>query len=183
MAQKAAQSTSVEHAPAGGHGGGFPPFQKDTFASQFVWLALAFIALYLIASKIALPRIGSIMQARRDRISADLAEAQRFKDESDAAIAAYEKALADARARAQALANATRERLAAEAEERRKVLEGQLNARLAEAEKTIAATKSAAMTNVRGIALEAAAAIVARLIGAAPPAAAVEDAVTEVLKR
>ena len=77
-----------------------------------------------------------------EHIADDLAEANRLKDQSDAALADYEKALADARARAQALANETRERLNAEAEGARKALEAQLNVKLAEAERIIAATKA-----------------------------------------
>jgi F-type H+-transporting ATPase subunit b len=132
-------------------------------------------------SRVALPRIGSILEERRQRISSDLAQAQRLKDESDAAVAAYEKALAEARARAQALVSDSRQRQAAEAEARRKELEAALNARIGEAEKAVANVKAAAMVNVRGIATEAAAAIVERLIGSAPAsretvAAAVADA-------
>ena len=66
---------------------------------------------------------------------------------------------------------------------RRKTVEDELNAKLAEAEKTIAATKQAAMSNVRGIAEGAARAIVERLIGSAPSEKAVADAVADVLKR
>ena len=139
------------------------------------------MALYLLMARIALPRIDSILERRRVRISGDLAEAQRLKGESDAAIAAYEKSLAEARGRAQAVANESRQRQAAEAEAARKALDATLNASIAEAESRIASTKSAAMTNVRGIATEAAAAIVERLIGIAPAsrdmvAAAVADA-------
>jgi F-type H+-transporting ATPase subunit b len=161
----------------------FPPFQKDTFASQLTWLAIAFIALYLIIARLAIPRIGGIVKARSDRIAGDLAEANRLKEQSDAALKAYEKSLADARGRAQALANETRERLNAEADQARRKLEAALNIKLAEAEKTIAATKTAAMANVRGIAIETAGAIVERLIGAAPAGSAVEAAVADVLKR
>jgi F-type H+-transporting ATPase subunit b len=166
--------------PPKGH---FPPFQKDTFATQFVWLALVFVALYLLMSRVALPRIGSILEARSARIAGDLAEAARLKDSSDAAIAAYEKSLADARGRAQALANETRVKEAAAAEAARKALDVKLNEHIAEAERSIAQTKTAAMTNVRDIAAEAATAIVERLIGARPPAQQVADAVANVLKR
>jgi F-type H+-transporting ATPase subunit b len=166
--------------PPKGH---FPPFQKDTFATQFVWLALVFVALYLLMSRIALPRIGSILEARSARIAGDLAEAARLKDSSDAAIAAYEKSLADARGRAQTLANETRVKEAAAAEAARKALDVKLNEHIAEAERSIAQTKTAAMTNVRDIAAEAATAIVERLIGARPPAQQVADAVANVLKR
>lgn len=166
----------------GGHGG-FPPFQSQTFASQLVWLAIAFVLLYVLMAKLALPRVGAIIEGRRKHIEDDISEAGQLKTKSDEAAAAYEKALADARGRAQAIANDTRERQAAEAEIRRKALEDQLNVRLADAEKTIAATKQAAMANVRGIAEDAARAIVERLIGTAPTDKAVADAVSDALKR
>jgi len=184
MAQKSAQPiTSIEHIPASEHGRGFPPFEKQTFASQLFWFALIFIALYLLMSRIALPRIGSILEERRKQVEGDLAEAQRLKEASDAAIAAHEKALAEARGRAQALANETREKAAAAAAARRKEVDATLHARIAEAEKAIAATRSSAMTNVRGLASEAAAAIVERLIGIAPGSQQVAEAVGNALKR
>jgi F-type H+-transporting ATPase subunit b len=178
-----APTTAHTEAPSGGHSGGFPPFQKDTFASQLVWLAITFVVLYVMVAKLGLPRVGGTIAARQGRIDGDLADASRFKTESEAAMAAYEQALADARTRAQALANETRDRLHAETEKNRKALEERLNARLADAEKAIAATKTAAMSNVRGIAIDTAAAIVARLIGTAPAEAATASAVDAVLKR
>ena len=175
--------TTTQATPPSGHGGGFPPFQKDTFASQLLWLAIFFVTLYLLASKVALPRVGSILAERRSRIAGDFAAAARMKDEADAAIAAYEKALADARARAQAMAGETRDKLNRQAEAERKALEQSLNARLAAAETSIAATKAAAMANVQAIAEEAAIAIVARLTGTTPPRAAVAAAVEAATKR
>ena len=184
MAQKnAKQVESLEHIPKSEEGRGFPPFEKQTFASQLVWFTLTFVVLYLLMSRIALPRIGSILEARRQRIDGDLAEAARLKDESDAAIASYEKSLADARARAQMLANETRVKEAAAAEAARKSLDAKLNERIAAAERAIAQTKAAAMTNVGSIAAEAATTIVERLIGASPPGQQVADAVADVLKR
>jgi len=174
-------TTSHTEVPSGGKPQ-FPPFAKDTFASQIVWLVITFVALYLLISRIAIPRIAGIIDERAKRIDADFAEAKRAKDESEAALAAYEKALADARNRAQTIGTEIRDKLHAEAEEKRKTLETQLNAQLAEAEKTIAATKTAAMTNVRGIAVDAAAAIVERLIGITPPALTVAAAVDDALK-
>jgi F-type H+-transporting ATPase subunit b len=165
-----------------GHKGAFPPFNPTTFASQLFWLVIAFVVLYVLMAKWALPRIGAIIESRQKRIADDLAGAASLKAESDAAIAAYEKALAEARARAQAIANETRDKQAAAAEVTRKRLEGELNAKLAEAEKTIAATKQAAMLNVRGIAADATKAIVERLIGKAPSDSAVDAAVADALK-
>jgi len=161
----------------------FPPFQPENFASQLFWLALMFVVLYVVMARLALPRIGGILEARRRRIADDLEAAQKLREQSEAALAAYEKALADARGRAQAIANETHQRLAAESEERRKVLEAELSAQLVEAEKTIEVAKSAAMANVRAIAAETAAAIVERLIGSAPTPKLVDAAVDETLKR
>lgn len=176
-----ATSAHTEH-PGGGKPP-FPPFNKETFASQLVWLVVFFIALYVIISKLAIPRIGGIIEARNSRIEGDLAEAKRLKDQSDAALASYEKALADARARAQALASETRDKLSAEADEARRKLEAELNTRLAKAEETIAATKTSAMANVEGIAVDTASAIVERLLGTAPAGGAVQAAVADALKR
>jgi F-type H+-transporting ATPase subunit b len=168
------------------HPGGkipFPPFNKETFASQLVWLVIFFVALYVIISKLAIPRLGGIIDARSQRIDGDLAEAKKLKDQSDAALASYEKSLADARIRAQALAAETRDKLSAEADQVRRKLETELNAKLAKAEETIAATKLSAMANVQGIAADTASTIVERLIGTAPSGSAVQAAVADALKR
>lgn len=165
-----------------GHKGAFPPFNSTTFASQLFWLVIVFVVLYVLMAKVALPRLGGIIESRQKRIADDLAGAASLKAESDAAIAAYEKALAEARARAQTIANETRDKQAAAAEATRKRLEGELNAKLVEAEKTIAATKQAAMANVRGIAADATKAIVERLIGKEPTDKVVDAAVADALK-
>ena len=110
-----AHTTSTEHVPASEHGGGFPPFNAQTFASQLVWLVIFFVLLYVLMAKWALPQVGRVIENRRKRIADDIAEAGRLKEQSDAAVAAYEKALAEARGRAQTIANETRERQAAAA--------------------------------------------------------------------
>jgi F-type H+-transporting ATPase subunit b len=170
------------HTEAEGGNGGFPPFDSSTFASQLVSLVIAFVALYVIVSRIALPRVGSVIDARQNKIEGDLAEAQKLKDESEAALKAYESELAAARSRAQAIGTETREKLNAASEAERKSLEDKLAHKLAEAEKTIAVTRARAMSNVRGIATDAASAIVERLTGLAPDSKAVGKAVDASLK-
>lgn len=177
----AAKGTTA-HTEADAHGRAFPPFQKDTFASQLVSLLVAFVALYLIVSRIALPRVGSLLDERQNAIEGDLADAQKLKDESDSALKAYENELAAARGRAQAISAETREKLNAASEAERKKLEEQLSVKLAGAEKSIASTREAAMRNVRGIAAEAAAAIVQRLTGVLPDGKSVDRAVDASLK-
>ena len=161
----------------------FPPFQTQTFPSQIVWLAISFVLLYVLMAKVALPRIGAIFEERSKRISGDLKAAQNFKEQSDTAHTAYEKALADARGRAQAIANDMREKQAAESEALSKKLEAELHEKLAAAEKSIDATRTSAMGNVGTIATDTASAIVQRLIGQVPADHDVAAAVGDALKR
>ncbi|MEH6951776.1 F0F1 ATP synthase subunit B' [Nitrobacter sp. NHB1] len=177
-----AKGTTAHTEAGGGHKAPFPPFEKDTFASQLVSLTIAFVALYLISSRLALPRVRKTIDDRQNKIEGDIAQAQKLKDESDAALKAYEAELAAARTRAQAIGNETRETLNAEADAERKALEARLSVKLADAEKTITSTRTAAMSNVRGIASDAATAIVQQLTGAMPDRKLVDSAVDASMK-
>ena len=116
-------------------------------------------------SRVALPRIATVIEERRDRIANDLDTAAQLKRDSDDAIAAYETALQDARAKAHAIAQETRDRLTAETDAHRADLEGQLAARMQDAEKRITTTKDKAMSNVRDVAVDVADAITNQLLG------------------
>lgn len=181
MATAQAQTHTGTEAPGGAHKEPFPPFNSETFASQLVWLAIAFVALYVLLSRMALPRVAAIFAARSGKVANDLATAEKLKAESEAAMEAYEKALADARGKAQAIANTTRAEFAAAADEKKKQLEASLTAKLSEAERQIETTKKAAMANVRDIASDAATEIVKRLTGTAPAKQAIDRAIDAAL--
>ena len=181
MAEKTAKTVeTAEHNPE--HGKVFPPFQSENFASQLIWLAIVFGALYLLMARIALPRVATIIESRRRAVDADLAEAERLRSESAEASASYEKALAEARTRAQTLAAKAREQQAAESDAARKDIDAKLNARIAEAMKGIRDRQTAAMANVHAIGVDATTAILERLIGRTPGAAEVQAAVADALK-
>ena len=181
MAQETHATTG---AAEGGHASGaFPPFARETFGSQLLWFALAFGLLYWLMARIALPRVAEILEARTNRIAGDLADAERLRAESEAAGEAYEKSLAEARAKSKAIAQETRDALLAESDTKRKALEADLAQRIADAEATIASRTADAMASVRGIAADAATAIVARLTGEAPERAEVERALDRTMAR
>ncbi len=173
-----ATQTEVGH-EAGGHSN-FPPFESGTFPSQFLWLAISFGALYYFMAKTALPKVGAVIQQRKARIAKDLDDATAMQQKADAAAATHQKALGEARAKAQILAQAARDQLAAESEAKRKALDEELKAKFAAAESQIAATRAEAMSNVGAIAKDAAAAIVERLIGRVADAGAIASAVDSV---
>ena len=81
-------------------GGAFPPFDSSTFVGQLFWLVIFFGALYWLMSKVALPRVASILEERKDRVARDLADAAAAKTKAEGAMTAYEKSLADARGKA-----------------------------------------------------------------------------------
>ena len=147
------------------HSGAFPPFDSSTFGSQILWLALAFGALYLLMSRVALPRIGDILEVRRDRIEGDLAEADRMRQKTDQAIESYETALAEAKSKAQIIADETRSEMKAELDKKRTDVEEGLTSKITAAETRIAETKQAALEHVGEIATETAQALVAQMIG------------------
>lgn len=166
-------------AAADSHGGhsAFPPFDSSTFAPQLVWLAITFAFLYFVMSRVALPRVGSVINERRERIRRDLSEAERLKAETDAALAAYEKSLADARGKAQGMAKDMRDRMAADMDRERRRVDEANAVKLAETEARIADTKAQALSSVDQLAAETAGAIVERLIGQSVTADDIRDAI------
>lgn len=152
-------------AEAHGQSGLFPPFDASTFPSQLLWLAITFGLFYLFLKKVVLPRISGILEVRSDRIAQDLDQAARMKGEADAAVAAYEQELAEAKGNANTIGQQARDKARADAETERKRVEADLEKRLEEAEASIAGIKAKAMGEVGGIAEDTAAAIVGRLVG------------------
>ena len=179
MAQDVAATHSEVQQEAGGHAT-FPPFNAHTFPSQLLWLAITFGALYLIMARVALPKLGGLIEARKARIAKDLDDAADMQKKADAAAAAHEKTIAQARAKALAMAQEARDTLAADSAAKRKTLEDELAGKLAAADHQIATMRSQAMSNVETIARDAAGAITERLLGRAADPAAIEQAVASV---
>ena len=179
QAQEAVE-TVAETGAAAEHGT-FPPFNPETFGSQLFWLAVTFGLLYYIMARAALPRIARILEERKDRIADDFAEAERLRQETDEAIAAYEQALAEARQKAHRIAQSARDAAKEEVDGEREELEAGLEKKVAAAEARIGEVKAAALGEVDGIAREAAEAMVEVLIGAGASEKEIASAVDKAL--
>jgi F-type H+-transporting ATPase subunit b len=178
---EAATDTHAETA-AGDHGGaeakgGMPQLDPADFSPQLIWLAISFILLLVLMWKVALPRVSSVIEDREKRIQADLEKADRVKADADKARAAYEKTLADARARAQAELAAATQAIQAETGKRDSAFMSQLTQRTRTAEDAIGAAKNKAMGDVRAVAAEVAAAVIGKVAGAEASAAEISGAV------
>ena len=145
--------------------GGFPPFDTTTFPSQLFWLAVTFAFLFVVLWRIAGPRINGVITSRRGAINSDIAAAQKARGDADSAGTAYQVALAGARARGNALAEETRQRLNAEIAKAKAAADVQAHDAMAAAEARIGETREAAKVHVKTAARDAAIAIVERLTG------------------
>lgn len=168
-AAEAEQETHESVGAPGGeahHEGGFPPFQTENFAPQLVWLVLIFGLLYVLMSRLALPRVGGIIENREARIAADLDASRDMQAKAQAAAAANDENLRLRREEAQAIGRDAQQKIAAETAAQRTLAETQAAEKIRAAEERIAAAKAQALGNVEQIAVDAAAAIVQKLSGA-----------------
>lgn len=159
-----------------------PQFDPSTFASQILWLAITFVALYFVMGRVVVPRIAEVLEARRRRIEANLEKAEAFKKEAAIAIAAYDQAVGTAREQARGLVAETQARIAETAARQEAELAKKLALRIAESESAIARAVEDALAGVRGAAAEAAIDAAARLIGERLDRAEAEKAVDAALK-
>jgi F-type H+-transporting ATPase subunit b len=178
----ASPATKAADAAQNAGSGTFPPFAAESFPSQLFWLALTFGFLYFFMAKVVVPGVGGLIAERSARIAKDLDEAAAAKTKAEAAGVAYEQALSDARAKAQGIAQSTRDKVNASSDAKRKTVETELAARIAASEATIQTAKTKAMSNVEGIASDAAAAIVQRLTGIAASTGDIAAAVKSAMK-
>jgi F-type H+-transporting ATPase subunit b len=158
-----------------------PQLNAATFPAQLVWLAIIFAALYVLMTRVALPRVEEVVEARRSRLDADLERAQALRDEAQGLIEAYEKALAEARGEAMRVAAVVATEIKAASAERQAALQADLSARVVAAEYRIAAAKTDALANVRGMAADVAADVARRIAGVTADPVAAETAVAGAL--
>lgn len=159
-----------------------PQLNFQDYAPQLIWLAISFTILYLLMAKLALPKIGWVLARRQQKLEGDLARAEKLKGDAETVLAAYQKAMADARAQAQAEIQKTGAELAAAAAKREAALGVELARRGEEAERRILAAKNAALADTRGMAAELAQSLARKVAGVDLSRAAAEAAVARVEK-
>ncbi len=167
MATETQESTAAPEAKAAG----LPQFDFQWWPGQIVWFLIMFLVVLLFVRLFAAPRIGGTIDAREDKISGDIADARRLKDEAEAQAAAAAAETAQARAAAQRVAAEARAKAQAEVAARLAEEEAKLAEKGAVAEARIAKARDAAMANVTGIASDTAGVIVSKLTGKAATAA------------
>ncbi|MDQ1899797.1 F0F1 ATP synthase subunit B' [Paracoccus sp. WLY502] len=160
---------------------GLPQLDLSTFANQIFWLVVAMVVLYWVVARIALPRIGAVLSDRQGAMTGDLMAAEEFKLKAKEAEAAYDKALADARAEANKIVAANRAEIQKELDAAIAHADAEISARSAESEKRIREIRDSADVDAREVARDVAAELV-RSFGGTVDQAAVDQAMDSRMK-
>ena len=159
-----------------------PQLDLSTFPSQLFWLAVIFVVLYVLMARVGLPRVGAMITLRKQKIEDDLGRAAQMKAEADAVMTAYERALADARAQAQATLKEAMDRFTAEANQRPHKAAERLAAETGVAERRISEAKAQALAGLRTVAVEVTRAATSKIAGVEVDEGRALSAVDRVMK-
>ena len=162
--------------------GGMPQLDYHLFAPQLVWLAIAFVALYLVMSRLAVPAIADTLAKRQAKIQGDLDSAEKANEATRALVAAYEKRLADAREEARRVTRERGEADGAVATARFNELHDRLAKQIEEAEKRIAAQRDDVMAGLEHMARDIGQEVYAKLAGQPADTGALAGKVTAAIK-
>jgi F-type H+-transporting ATPase subunit b len=183
-----AAEEGTEHATEAAHGAaeaahsvGMPQLDFSTWPNQIFWLAVSLVAIYLILTRIALPRIAAVLAERSGTILNDLTAAEELKAKAVEAEKAYNDALATARTEAGKIVAKARAEIQADLDAATAQADAQIAERTAASEVRIAEVRAGAVDSVAEVAREVAADLVAALGGKAA-AKDVTAAVTARLK-
>lgn len=135
---------------------GMPQLDPTSYGNQIFWLVMALVAIFLILTRIALPRIGAVLAERKGTITNDLAAAEELKLQAQAAEDAYQKALSDARVEAARILAETRAEIQADLAAALAEADAQITARTAVAEGHIAEIRASALDAVTEVAKDTA---------------------------
>ena len=156
-----------------------PQFNVTTFSPQIIWLVISYLVLYFLMAKVALPRIGGILEERQARIDDNLDAAQSLRNESNAEAEAYEGSMAEAREQARSTIYDATQEMSADSARRHEELGERLSGELKSAEQRIAEAKLVAVTGIQDAAASVAAQATERLIGIEPGDEAVASAISD----
>ena len=177
-AQSHGSAGTTEAAAHGGESGGLPQFRFEYWGGQIVWLFLIFAVLYVLLAKVFVPKLRRIRDERASTIATAVTQARSVQAEAEAQAAAAQAEIAEARNRSRRVAADAKAKAASDLALSQKAEDARLQAQMDEAEARIRGLRDQAMTNVRGIAVETAQAIVQKLTGQKMTTAEVDVAMT-----
>tara|TARA_Y100000992_G_scaffold291767_1_gene248509 strand:- start:434 stop:1024 length:591 start_codon:yes stop_codon:yes gene_type:complete len=146
--------------------GGMPQLNPEFWVSQIFWLTLSFGFLYLVLSKLILPKISANLESRKSQISDNIEAADKQREESEAKLKEYEEIISKSKNEAKNIYNQTREKALKDINAKKEILDKQIDEEIKKVEDEISQLRIDAPIKINKIAIETASELTKKLIGA-----------------
>ena len=163
--------------------GGMPQLNPEFWVSQIFWLTLTFGTMYVVLSKLILPKISNNLESRKSQILENIEAAEKQRENSEAKLREYDEMISKTRVEAIGIFNQARAKAIKDISAKREVLDQQINSEIDEAEKEIQILKKSAPDKINKIAIETSSELVRKLIGAEVNNSSISAIVDDLFKR
>ena len=150
----------------GAESGGMPQLNPEFWVSQIFWLTLTFGTLYIVLSKLILPKISANLELRKSQIQENIEAAEKQRESSDAKLKEYDNIILQSKVEAKNIFKDAREKVIKDINSKKKTLDKQIDAEIKKAEQEIEVLRKNAPEKISKIAIETSAQLVKKLIGA-----------------
>ena len=162
---------------------GMPQLNPEFWLAQVFWLTLIFSSLYVIIWKIFLPKITDSIENRKLRVTHDLNEAQKLKENAERKLREYNKIIEDSKKEAKKIIEDNRKKLEKDIKNKRQKFNEEIEKELLSAEKEIESLKKTSISNINIIAVEIASEIIKHIVGTKDDMSNISAIVKDISKR
>jgi F-type H+-transporting ATPase subunit b len=160
-----------------------PQLNPEFWVSQIVWLVITFGALYIVLSKVILPKISDNLEIRRSQILENIEIAEKQREESEQKVKEFEKIILNSKIEAKNIFNEARQKVLSDIDKKRNELENSLEQEIVSAEEEIKALNTSSIENIKQIATETSSNLIKQLIGEEISRDNISSIVNEIAKK
>jgi len=146
--------------------GGMPQLNPEFWISQIFWLTLTFGVLYIVLSKLILPKISANLELRKSQIQENVEAAEKQRKNSESKIKEYDDIILKTKLEAKNIFNETRKKIIKDINSKKEILDKQIDDEIKKAENEINLLKKSAPEKINKIAIETSSELIKKLIGA-----------------
>ena len=163
--------------------GGMPQLNPEFWISQIFWLTLTFGILYIVLSKLILPKISENLESRKSQILENIEAAEKQRENSEEKLKEYEEIVSKGKFEAKNIFNQVREKALRDINAKKKVLDKQIDDEIRKAEQEIKSLRDSAPDKINKIAIETSSELIQKLIGAEVNNSSISAIVDDLSKR
>tara|TARA_Y100001936_G_C15938263_1_gene593294 strand:+ start:27 stop:605 length:579 start_codon:yes stop_codon:yes gene_type:complete len=163
--------------------GGMPQLDPEFWFSQIFWLSITFGILYLILSKLILPKISDNLETRKSQVLDNLEQAEKQRNESDAKLREFDNIILKSKIDAKNLFNDSRKKLLEDINKKRQKLEEELDKEVKIVEAEVDELKKKSPEKINKIAIETSSDLINQLIGAKVNNSSITAIVSDIMNK